>query len=115
MTEHSNSMQKPFNKKIIYLAALILVLLIAWLFTGYVRSYLDDEQQTTFFIKKFPSFQMEFSDPFANEGDSPAIADLSTVDRKSLVEYCKYRFGVTSDSDEALDECAKNIPGYLKQ
>ncbi|WP_240950779.1 hypothetical protein [Collimonas pratensis] len=115
MTEHSNSMQKPFNKKIIYIAALIFVLLIAWLFTGYVRSYLDEGQQTTFFIKKFPTFQLEFVDPFANEGDSPAIAELSTVDRKSLVDYCKYRFGVTSDSDDALDTCAQNIPGYLKQ
>lgn len=108
-------MQKPFNRKIIYVATLVFVLLISWLFTGYVRSYLDDEQQTTFFIKKFPTFQLEFVDPFANEGDSPAIADLSTVDRKSLVDYCKYRFGVTSGSDEALDDCAKNIPGYLKQ
>lgn len=115
MTEYSHSMQKSFNRKIIYVAALVFMLLIAWLFTGYVRSYLDEGQQTTFFIKKFPAFQLEFVDPFANEGDSPAIADLSTVDRKSLTDYCKYRFGVTSGSDEALDDCAKNIPGYLKQ
>ncbi|WP_253273688.1 hypothetical protein [Collimonas arenae] len=89
------------------------MLLIAGLFVGYVRSYLDDEQQTTFFIKKFPAFQVEFVDPFASEGDSPDISDLSTIDRKSLVDYCKYRFGVTADSDEALDECAHHIPAYI--
>ncbi|WP_230414408.1 hypothetical protein [Collimonas silvisoli] len=107
-------MQKPFNKKIVYAASLAFVLLITWLFVGYVRSYLDEEQQITFFVKKFPSFQLEFIDPFANEADSPAIADLPAEDRKALVDYCKYRFGVTSDSTEALGECIKNIPGYLK-
>ncbi|MFC0402923.1 hypothetical protein [Paraburkholderia rhizosphaerae] len=82
-------------------------------YTGFVRSYLDHEVQTTFFVKRYPTLQMEFYDPFANEGDDMPIEKLPPSDRASFADYCKYRFGIADDSAPALRDCKSKIPGYL--
>ncbi|WP_260854591.1 hypothetical protein [Paraburkholderia sp. BCC1884] len=82
-------------------------------YTGYVKSYLDDEVQTTFFVKRHPTFQMEFYDPFANEGESSPIDRLSAFDRARFADYCKYRLGVDQFSTRALEMCKAQIPPYL--
>jgi hypothetical protein len=81
---------------------------------GYVTTYLDDETQTTFFIKRFPTFKAQFFDPFANEADPPPVGELSANNRKSFADYCKYRFGITSDDTNSLIKCQSKIPSYLK-
>lgn len=93
-----------------------LLLLLAtgvWLYAGYVKSYLDEEVQTTFFIKRYPSFQVRFFDMFANEGDGKLVSELSTEERAQFFNYCKYRFGVLSDSNDSLASCKAHIPSYL--
>jgi hypothetical protein len=89
------------------------IMTVAVLYTGFVKSYLDHEVQTTFFIKRFPTFQMEFFDPFANEGDDVPMSQMSTSDRAEFAAYCKYRFGLDADSDLALEDCKSKIPPYL--
>ncbi|WP_429249549.1 hypothetical protein [Paraburkholderia sp. GAS333] len=83
------------------------------MYTGYVKSYLDEDVQTTFFIKWYPTLQMEFHDPFANEGDDVQIDQLRVADRAVFADYCKYRFGITGNSTQALEKCKGGIPGYL--
>ena len=87
--------------------------LVALAYTGYVKSYLDHEVQTTFFVKRYPTFQIEFYDPFANEGDDVTINQLSPSDRARFADYCKYRFGVVNVSNRALEACKAHIPSYL--
>lgn len=82
--------------------------------TGYVRSNLDDEVQTTFFIKRHPTLIMEFYDPFANEGDDKSIDQLSISERARFAEYCKYRLGIDNNSTQALEKCKALKPGYLQ-
>lgn len=85
----------------------------AVMYTGYVKSYLDEDVQTTFFFKRYPTLQMEFHDPFANEGDDVPISQLRLADRAGFADYCKYRFGITRNSNQALEKCKKGIPSYL--
>jgi len=91
----------------------VCVVVTVVMYTGYVKSYLDEGVQTTFFVKRYPTFQMEFHDPFANEGDDVPIDQLSRAERAAFADYCKYRFGITGDSTQSLDICKKRIPGYL--
>jgi hypothetical protein len=88
--------------------------LVGIAYTGYVKSYLDEESQTTFFLKKIPTFRMEFHDPFANEGNDIPIPKLTHRDRTSFSDYCKYRFGIMDASDDGLRSCQTGIPSYLK-
>jgi hypothetical protein len=82
--------------------------------TGFVRTYLDEEVQTTFFIKRHPTPIMEFHDPFANESDDKAVAQLSDSERARFAAYCKYRFGINDISTPALESCKALRPGYLR-
>jgi hypothetical protein len=88
--------------------------LLAVMYTGYVKTYLDEETQTTFFIKRFPTFQVKFDDPFANEGDDADVGRLPEKKRRMFADYCKYRFGIESDDTASLEKCKKQIPSYLK-
>lgn len=90
----------------------IVVVVVAY--TGYVNSYLDHETQTTFFLKRYPTLQTRFYDPFANEGDDESIDQLPPIDRARFADYCKYRFGIIDYSTRALQECKAQIPGYLQ-
>ncbi|WP_081073186.1 hypothetical protein [Burkholderia multivorans] len=74
-------------------------------YTGYVKSYSDHEIKTTYFLKRYPTLQMEFYDPFANESDDVPIDQLAPPDRKHFSDYCKYRFGVTASTTQALEAC----------
>ncbi|SAK64927.1 hypothetical protein AWB75_02989 [Caballeronia catudaia] len=91
----------------------VCVVITAILYTGYVKSYLDEGVQTTFFFKQYPTLQMEFHDPFASEGDDVPIDQLRRADRAAFADYCKYRFGVVGNSTQSLDKCKKGIPAYL--
>jgi hypothetical protein len=90
------------------------IVFLTFAYTGYVNSYLDHETQTTFFLKRYPTLQAKFYDPFANEGDDEPIDQLSPTDRAHFADYCKYRFGVVDPDTRALQECKAKIPGYLQ-
>ncbi|MBU9220555.1 hypothetical protein [Burkholderia multivorans] len=49
-------------------------------YTRYVKSYSDHEIKTTYFLKRYPTLQMEFHDPFANERDDVPIDQLAPRD-----------------------------------
>lgn len=92
----------------------VLSLMILVFYTGYVRTYLDDEAQTTFFVKKYPTLKMRFFDPFANEGDDVPVERLSGAARAEFSDYCKFRLGISTDDDVSLKRCKEGIPKYLK-
>ncbi|HYS62202.1 MAG TPA: hypothetical protein VEN30_00045 [Paraburkholderia sp.] len=90
------------------------IVIVVVTYTGYVNSYLDHETQTTFFLKRYPTLQAKFYDPFANEGDDEPIDQLPPIDRANFADYCKYRFGFVDHSTGALQECKAKIPCYLR-
>ncbi len=78
-----------------------------WLCVGYYPhpSQIDDaEFYPRFFIKKQPSFQMEFHDIFNGE-DVPPLHRLSKTRKIQLQNYCKYRYGIPSNTDSDLLNC----------
>lgn len=99
-----------------WLAAIVSagIVIVVVAYTGYVNSYLDHETQTTFFLKRYPTLQTRFYDPFANEGDDEPIDQLPPINRARFADYCKYRFGIIDHSTGALQECKAKIPGYLQ-
>lgn len=80
---------------------------------GLCQSYVDEDVQTTFFVKQYPTLQLKFYDPFANEGDDVPIDQLRAADRAGFADYCKYRFGITETGTQALEKCKREMPGYL--
>jgi hypothetical protein len=90
------------------------IVIVMVCYTGYVNSYLDHETQTTFFLKRYPTLQTKFYDPFASEGDDESIDQLPQIDRARFADYCKYRFGIVDRGAKALQECKAKIPGYLQ-
>jgi hypothetical protein len=102
--------KKNWLKQISF-ATISIGLLLTWLFVGYVHSYLDEEPRITFFVKKFPTFKVEFYNPDASESDYEPFNQLSLEKRKALAEYCTYKFGVTSDQSEAIENCRETLAG----
>ncbi|RZF27372.1 hypothetical protein EVC45_22570 [Paraburkholderia sp. UYCP14C] len=100
--------------RILLFVFLSAALVLAFLYTGYVKTYLDEETQTTFFIKQLPTFRVQFHDPFANEADDVDVGKLPEKERRMFADYCKYRFGIANDDTESLERCKKRVPSYLK-
>ncbi|MCL6688986.1 hypothetical protein M8R19_09695 [Pseudomonas sp. R3.Fl] len=93
-------------KKLIYP---VVLLVVARLFLGYYESIDDAELNTNFFIKRHPTFQMEFVNLFANDADSKPLQELSAEERQLVIDYCRYRLGIETrlQSQTELDACKK--------
>lgn len=96
------------------LLATVMILYLGIFYIGFVRSYMDEDMQITFFVKKLPTIQIEFFDPFANEGDDLDVNNLSPGAREQFNDYCKYRFGIVENNVASLEGCRNLIPPYLK-
>jgi hypothetical protein len=84
---------------------MIALLFLTWLFVGHVSYYDENEPKGFFFVKKYPTFKIEFykpDDPYANYFPS---SKLSPDERKSIIEYCKYRYGMVSAEIAKIEEC----------
>lgn len=80
-------------------------LLLAWLFTGIALGYTDDEPTVSLFLKKYPTFRIQFSNPNDSESDYLPFPELSFEKRDAIVNYCKYRFGVVSTETARIEAC----------
>lgn len=65
-------------------------------FVGYYNSIDDAEINTRYFIKRYPMFQMEFVNLFANDSDHKSVDELSDEERGLIIDYCRYRFGINT-------------------
>lgn len=106
-------LKKTSPKQVIW-AVTGMALLFSWLFTGYAHSYSDEESHIVFFVKKFPTFKVEFYNPDASESDYEPFNELPSEKKQAIADYCKYRFGVTSGQAEAIESCRKHASSYLK-
>ncbi|WP_085747404.1 MULTISPECIES: hypothetical protein [unclassified Pseudomonas] len=81
--------------------------IVAMLYIGFYEKMEDAYPEKVFFIKKSPTFQMEFENIFAYESDDKKLSELSEVERSLVIDYCKYRLGLdtTLESQSELEKC----------
>lgn len=91
------------------LLIIILAALVATLYVGFYEKMEDAYPEKVFFIKKSPAFQIEFVNIFAYESDDKKLSELSAEERHLVIQYCKYRLGITStlQSQSELDKCKR--------
>ena len=98
-----------FNKNFLRLlaaTALAVVLLYAWPFIGYFYSYRDEEAGTYFFLKRVPTFRIEFHNPDAGESDYEPFSSLSVEKQQALLDYCHFRYGL-GPGEREIKMCRK--------
>ena len=92
------------------LIAAALLALIAALYIGYYTALEDGDVETVLFIKKHPTFQIEFYNIHANDGDLHKLERLSPEQRKWITDYCRYRLGIDTDltTQADVEMCSKS-------
>lgn len=98
----------PKRHATLKLGAITLVIaswLMAWLFIGIVLGYSDDEPKVSVFLKKYPTFKVQFPNPDDSDSDYLPFAELSSEKRDAIANYCKYRFGVVSTEIAKIEAC----------
>jgi hypothetical protein len=83
--------------------------LVAALYIGFYEKMEDTYPEKVFFIKKSPTFQMKFENIFAYESDDKKLSALSDTERQLVIQYCKYRLGITTTlkNQDELEECKR--------
>jgi len=83
--------------------------LVTALYIGFYEKMEDTYPEKVFFIKKSPTFQIKFENIFAYESDDKSLSELSDTERQLVIQYCKYRLGITTTlkSQNELEECKK--------
>ncbi|WP_024678784.1 hypothetical protein [Pseudomonas syringae] len=91
--------------KLLLISALIT--LAAVLYVGYYEKIEDAYPEKVFFIKKSPTTKIKFENIFAYESDDKKLSQLSETERQLVIQYCKYRLGVTTTlkNQHELEEC----------
>lgn len=85
------------------------IICVVVLYVGFYEKMEDAYSEKVFFIKKSPTFQMKFENIFAYESDDKTLGELNGTERQLIIQYCKYRLGVTTDlhNQEDLELCKK--------
>jgi len=96
------------QKNLLIIAVLVLMLLVAMVNIGYYSVSQEGEPDlTVFFWKISPTFQIKFIN-IATEhwGADWALTDEN---RQSVIDYCKYRLGITTKLEHPDDvkKCTK--------
>ncbi|KJK03490.1 hypothetical protein UB43_03040 [Pseudomonas sp. 21] len=89
------------------LIAILLVLCVAHLYVGFYRTRWAEDNKRVFFIKKYPSLQVEFVNLFASDADDKSLDQLTPLERTAVRDYCKYRLGIETElkTQTELDAC----------
>ncbi|MCJ1888100.1 hypothetical protein LNN38_24830 [Pseudomonas sp. LA21] len=89
------------------LIVLLLVLCAAHLYVGFYKTRWAEDNKRVFFIKKYPSLQVEFVNLFASDADDKPLDQLSPLERATVRDYCKYRLGIETElkTQTELDAC----------
>ncbi|MFJ3263343.1 hypothetical protein ACIPK7_24075 [Pseudomonas sp. NPDC086581] len=77
--------------------ALVLMLCVAHLYVGFYETRWAEDNKRVFFIKKYPSLQIEFVNLFASDADDKSLDQLSPLERATVRDYCKYRLGIEAE------------------
>lgn len=91
------------------LIALIVLVLVTFLYVGYYEALEDGDIETILFIKKHPTFQMKFYNIHANDGEIRQVERLTEQERNWIIDYCRYRLGIDTDlkTQNDIEICRK--------
>lgn len=92
-----------------YFVLAILTSLLLILNIGFYNEVSDAEVNRIFFIKKHPTFRVQFFNIHANDGNHRRIEKLTSEQRQDIIDYCKYRLGIDSEvtTQADIEMCAK--------
>lgn len=99
---------KVTRSKAVLLSTGILVAILYVLKVGYFYSYIDHNERSVFFVKKFLTTRREFVNPYAYEAEQIAVSEMPPQLLSEFISYCKYAYGITSGDRQSLDECRLN-------
>lgn len=87
--------------------ALLFILFVAHLYIGFYETRWAEDNKRVFFIKKYPSLQVEFVNLFASDADDKPLEQLSPLERATVRDYCKFRLGIEThlETQEELNAC----------
>ncbi len=85
----------------------VAIALVAALFVGYYEKMEDADPEKVFFLKKQPTLKVHFVNIFAYESDDKKLSELSDEEKRHVIDYCKYRLGISTDlkDQQALEAC----------
>lgn len=91
------------------LTALFILVLVPVLYVGYYEALEDGDIETILFIKKHPTFQMNFYNIHANDGEIRQVERFTEQERKWIIDYCRYRLGIDTDlkTQNDVEVCRK--------
>lgn len=92
-------------KTILFL--IILLLAFSWLNVGVYETRFAEDNRVVFFIKKHPTLQVQFVNIFLTDEDEKLLDQLSDEERRTVINYCKYRLGIETGlrTQEELETC----------
>jgi len=82
---------------------------VTMLYVGYYEALEDGDIETIVFIKKHPTFQMNFHNIHANDGEIRKVERLTAEERGWIIDYCRYRLGINTDlkTQDDVEMCRK--------
>lgn len=104
---HHTTIATTFLMKSLFI--ILSIALVAALYIGFYEKMEDADPEKVLFIKKAPTFQIKFENIFAYESDDKNLSELSDTERQLVIQYCKYRLGITTTlkSQNELEECKR--------
>lgn len=94
---------------IIVLIFLFIVIVIWRFFIGYYWLALTEDNSPQFFLKHYPSYQMEFVYIYRDgDVDFLPFSHLSLEEKKELMTFCRYRYGINAKNDDNIKKCIYN-------
>lgn len=86
---------------------IILVLAFSWLNVGVYETRFAEDNRVVLFIKKHPTLQVQFVNIFLTDEDEKLLDQLSDEERRTVINYCKYRLGIETGlrTQEELETC----------
>jgi hypothetical protein len=82
-------------------------LAFSWLNVGVYETRFAEDNRVVFFIKKHPTLQVQFVNIFLTDEDEKLLDQLSDEERRTVINYCKYRLGIETGlrTQEELETC----------
>lgn len=83
--------------------------MLATLNMGYYQAPEDGDMETILFIKKHRPAPLKFYSIYANDGEIREVARLDDEERKLIIDYCRYRFGIDTElkSQDEVEGCRR--------
>lgn len=82
-----------------YLVPLAVSVFFSILFVDYYVEVGENERENRYFIKRYPTFQIEFRSLYSHP--SWDYDELTVEQQKELIVYCKFRWSIDADLDRS--------------